>query len=153
MAPPTPTSNATAASTAPPGATRARDAGRATELGRLRHHLVDGLRRGLAVDDDLDDDGASAYEPGYSQGDVDDCARIVDDLLVSLAEVRGREADVLKVVRATVDRLNELNERCDCALIDATQRDELCDLLNAAARDAGLRTSPHEDITETWREW
>lgn len=131
--------------------TRTRQTDTGSELGRLRHHLIDGMRRGLAVDDDLD--GDSGYEAGYSQAEVDECARIVDDLLTSLHEVRGHEPEVLKVVRATVDRLNELNERCDCALIDATQRDELCDLINAAARDAGLRSSPHDDITETWREW
>jgi hypothetical protein len=130
--------------------TRTRDT-TTTELGRLRHHLIDGMRRSLEVDDDLD--GDSGFEAGYSQAEVDECARIVDDLLASLHEVRGAEDGVLKVVRATVDRLNELNERCDCALIDATQRDELCDLINAAARDAGLKSSPHEDITETWREW
>lgn len=122
------------------------------ELRRLRERVIDSLMQGLA-DNGEDDDTDPDFDAGYTRDEVEDCTRIVDDLLDSLDAVNGRETDVLKVVRATVDRLNELNERCDCALIDAPQRDDLCDLINAAARRAGLSAPADDDITEAWREW
>jgi hypothetical protein len=50
-----------------------------------------------------------------------------------------------------VPALNELNDRCDGCLIETDQREQLCDILIAAAKNAGLDSD--EDITEAWREW
>jgi hypothetical protein len=50
-----------------------------------------------------------------------------------------------------VPALNELNDRCDGCLIETDQREQLCDILIAAAKNAGLDSD--EDITQAWREW
>lgn len=43
--------------------------------------------------------------------------------------------------------LNALNDERDGALIETGPREDLCELIQAAATAAGL------DITEAWREW
>ena len=48
--------------------------------------------------------------------------------------------------------LNALNEDCGGNLIETGEREALCDLIERAAREAGLPESD-EDITEAWREW
>lgn len=124
------------------------------ELRNIRKRLIDGMVDYMTPDAD-DDEADSSFDPGYTQAEIDECGRILDDLLSSLEEVKGAGHDeaILKVVHATIERLNELNERSDCALIETEQREDLCELINTSARQAGLKAAPAEDITEEWREW
>ncbi len=52
-------------------------------------------------------------------------------------------------VQHTIEQLNALNESCDGCLIETDQREELCLLILAAAKDAGLESD--DDVTEQWR--
>jgi hypothetical protein len=55
------------------------------------------------------------------------------------------------LIKETVVRLNDLNDRCGGALIETDQREDLCQIILVAARGAGLTTLA--DVTEAWREW
>lgn len=48
--------------------------------------------------------------------------------------------------------LNKLNDDSDGALIETSEREQLCDIIIAAAQQAGLE-SDEDDITYEWREW
>ena len=115
--------------------------------------MVSYMKYGAAesgTDPDFDPD----FDAGYTQADIDRCAKILDEFLSSLEGVpRGEKNDsILKAVKTVVVKLNKLNERCDGLLIETDQREQLCALIIAATKRAGLVSSVH-DITEEWREW
>jgi hypothetical protein len=54
-------------------------------------------------------------------------------------------------VKRVVLKLNKLNASCDGALIETDQREDLCELIQTAAKSAGLNSD--QDATVSWREW
>jgi hypothetical protein len=60
------------------------------------------------------------------------------------------EAEIMKIVKKVVIRINQLNDQYDC-FIETMEREDLCEFIEKAARIAGLEFE--EDITEEWREW
>jgi hypothetical protein len=124
---------------------------------KLRNAAIEGMasymKYGAAESED-DPDFDEDFDAGYTQADIDECARIVDELLASLEDVpetKKNEA-IRKAVKTAVIKLNTLNDRCDGSLIETDQREQLCELILAAAQRAGLASDVY-DITEEWREW
>ncbi|KAF1066784.1 MULTISPECIES: hypothetical protein [unclassified Variovorax] len=114
--------------------------------------MVDYMRN-----DEEDADHDPEFDPGYTQAEVDRCAEIVDEYLATLAAIdeaseAKRDAAILAAVERVVLQLNRLNEDSEGSLIETDQREDLCELIIAAASHAGLETEG-EDITEEWREW
>jgi hypothetical protein len=127
------------------------------DLLRLRKAALDGMASYMkygAAESETDPDFDEDFDAGYTQADIDRCAKIIDELLASLEDVpQGRKNEaILKAVKAAVVKLNRLNDRCDGFLIETDQREQLCALIIAAAKRAGLVSSVY-DITEEWREW
>jgi predicted transcriptional regulator len=115
--------------------------------------MVSYMKHGGAVDE-CDPDFDPDFDAGYTQADVDRCARIVDDLLAALerAPAEKKQEFILKAMKSAVVKLNKLNDRCDGQLIETDQREQLCELMITAAQRAGLVSTVY-DITEEWREW
>jgi hypothetical protein len=112
---------------------------------------IETIRQRLRADmvDFMVGDGVSpARDCGYTQNDIDECMAIVDAYLKALRGIAV--ARILPLVRDTVQKLNVLNARCE-SLIETGQREDLCEIIQVAARNAGLDIE--DDITEEWREW
>lgn len=105
----------------------------------------------LCHEDDCDD-----YDAGYTQYEVNECGEILDEYIDTLIAL-GDEADdkaIMRCVQQVVQKLNQLNERCDYQLIETDQREEMVPYIIQAAEQAGLSLHRAEyDITEEWREW
>jgi len=127
------------------------------EILEVKRDLIDGmvdyLKYGGAVDEN-DPDYDPEFDAGYTQKHVDRCSEIINDFLTSLEKTPDAQKNkyIIAAVKKTVLRLNELNEKCDGNLILTGQREDLCKLIDLAARDAGLESSTY-DITYEWREW
>jgi hypothetical protein len=94
------------------------------------------------------------FDAGYTQEDIDRCEKLLDDYLASLTTIpaTGQQDYILNAVKTIVLELNKLNEDCDHSLIETAEREQLCDIIIAAAQHVGLETD-EEDITYEWREW
>ena len=124
---------------------------------RLRKAALDGMVSYMkygAAESEADPDFDEDFDAGYSQADIDWCTKIVDELLAILEGVpeADKNGAILRTVKAAVVKLNKLNDRCDGSLIETDQREQLCELIIAAAQRAGLVSDVY-DITEEWREW
>ena len=115
-------------------------------LAAVRARLQAGMI-GYLEDEDGDDDEDG--EAPYTRADIDECMRIVDTYLVEVR--RTPPTGLIPLVRDAVLRLNALNDRCEGALIETDQREDLCQILLVAARSAGMKEQG--DVTEPWREW
>lgn len=93
------------------------------------------------------------FDAGYTQAEVDRCSSILDAFLATLAPIDGpgNSAAIMEATERAVLALNDLNDECDGGLIETDQREQLCEIIILAAKDAGLETD--EDITEEWRDW
>lgn len=111
----------------------------------IRSEILEGMREYMA------DVSAGGGDPGYAEADIGRCASILDGYL---AKVSGAGRDAVVVMGAVKDavlELNELNESCDCGLIETDQREQICELIIRSAAAAGVGSG--EDLTEEWREW
>lgn len=128
-----------------------------TEILEMKKKIIENMTKYMnfgCAEDENDSSFDPDFEAGYEQDHVDQCAKIIDDLFVNLTNAANSKkvGIILKAVKEAVLKLNELNENCDYSLIETDQREDLCELINAAAIDAGL-DSDDNDITEEWREW
>lgn len=127
------------------------------ELEQKRNELIDGMTRYmlLSADEDAADDEQD-FDAGYQQEHVQRCKAIIDSYFAELGGVTGtgeaRNEAILGVVERVVRALNELNVDTDYCLIETDQREQLCEIIIAAASDAGLESEEY-DITEPWRDW
>ena len=87
----------------------------------------------------------------YTEEEVDRCRDILTAHAEALDLAQNRE-EALKLVQATVERLNHLNEGAGGELIETDQREEICDFLTKAGAIKGFN-GEHEDVTEPWRQW
>jgi hypothetical protein len=98
------------------------------------------------------EDPGFGYACGYTLKHIDRCAAITRDFLEKLSMVpKGDTAKIAAEVKRVVIKLNKLNDSCGGALIETDQRENLAQLIHAAAYNAGLKSD--EDITAPWREW
>lgn len=121
------------------------------EVQALKDELIEGMADYLLEEEDEE---GEPFDAGYTKADIDRCAAIVDHYLETLARIQGadKSAAIMDAVKDTVLELNTLNDNCDGNLIEADQREVLCELIITAAQEAGLETDVY-DITEEWREW
>ena len=90
-------------------------------------------------------------DTAYSQSDIDECGQILTSHLTALSSCED-QSNSLEVVKETVIRLNALNDKADCELIETDQREQICEFIIQAGFLKGFNRSD-EDITEDWREW
>ncbi|MFD1298604.1 hypothetical protein ACFQ4Q_18430 [Lysobacter gummosus] len=112
----------------------------------LKSEILDGMR---SYREDLAQDGADA---GYSDGEIDECERIIDRFLDAIVAAQGDRVAGRAAIKQAVLALNALNARCGYTLIETDQREGLCELILGAAAQAGA-VQGEEDVTEQWREW
>ena len=100
-----------------------------------------------------EDEDGEEFDCGYTQADIDKCAKILDDYIDELIALKGK-ADADKVMNCVKKVILALNELADSPLIETDQREHLCQFIEDAAIEAGLPKPPKgEDITYEWREW
>ena len=87
----------------------------------------------------------------YAKGDVAQCQSIMQDYLVRMEDTSSKE-EAMAIVESTVGALNELNEKCEYALIETEQREDLAEIIIMAGHLKGYNAM-NEDITEEWRDW
>jgi len=115
---------------------------------KIRKRLLDGMMSHMKASEDP----GYGYACGYRLKHIDRCAAIIDAFHTDLmTKPKPTPERALQVVQRAVLKLNKLNATCDGALIETDQREDLCQLMLVAARNAGLKVS--EDITERWRNW
>lgn len=125
------------------------------DIVRLRKVIIEGMVRYIkfgGAESRSDPAFNPNFNAGYSQVDVDECGRILDAFLELLETPDQSNDSILKAVEDAVVKLNKLNKRCRGRLIETSQREQICALIIAAAKRAGLVSSIY-DITEPWREW
>ena len=89
----------------------------------------------------------------FSTENVDECAKLLTEYLTALAELgTPSDEEIMSLVENVVLGLNELNEQTDYAMIETSERESICILIQDAAVAAGLRDIP-EDVTEEWRDF
>ena len=102
----------------------------------------------FALEENEDDDS----DCGYTQENIDECAAILDNYIDELEKCKQDETLIMECLKNVILELNNLNEKCDYAIIETDQREYLCQFIEDAAVAAGL-PQPKDDITEEWREW
>ena len=92
-------------------------------------------------------------ECAYTEKDVAKCASILMQYLDALAAMDApTDKEILKCVKKCVVALNKLSEKTDYEMIESVERDNICEIIQTAAEECGLRDAS-EDVTEEWREW
>ncbi len=89
--------------------------------------------------------------PSYTEKDVEKCEVILKEYLKEIEKTKSKEAG-MEVVKSTIIKLNELNEKCGSELIETSEREQIAEIIILASSKKGYN-SQEEDITEKWREW
>jgi hypothetical protein len=90
-------------------------------------------------------------QPSYTKADVETCINILEDYSSKLA-ISKSKIEGMKVVKSTVEKLNDLNEKCNSELIETSEREQIADIIISESVNKGY-SKPDDDITEEWREW
>ena len=92
-------------------------------------------------------------DAAFSAEDVDRCKVILTNYLDSLAALTNPADDeIMEQVKTAVLALNALNEATDYALIETSEREAICILIQEAAEACGLQAEI-DDVTEEWRDF
>ena len=126
------------------------------DIKALQRELIQGMTSYMTRED-VEDDDADAdddFDAGYSQEHIDRCGDIIDVFFEELQGIPGedRNAEIMELVQSVVLELNQLNDETEGGLIETDQREQLCEIIILAAKEAGLVTDVY-DITEEWRDW
>jgi hypothetical protein len=94
-------------------------------------------------------------DPLFNEANISAAEAIVTQFLIALPAASGSRDTILELSKNVVLELNRLGgvEGSMGNFIETLEREELCDLINGAARIAGLDEDERVDITEPWREW
>ncbi len=106
--------------------------------------IKDALIKGML--DYRADGGAS-----YTKAHVEKCRRLLEEHLDAISNAPSRDA-AKECVKATVLKLNELNEKAGYELIETDQREDICKYIIRAGALSGFN-GKDEDVTEEWRDW
>lgn len=90
-------------------------------------------------------------DPSYTENDIEKCESILTDFIQNIDKTSNRE-EGLKIIQLTVFQFNELNKKCDFALIETNEREQIAEIIIEAGYLKGYN-SLTEDVTEEWREW
>jgi hypothetical protein len=118
----------------------------------LLDEMLDYMNYGGASDEN-DPDYDPEFNAAYTAQDVATCGEIINNYLKQLETVAADKTAIMQAVKVAVLELNALNEGCEHGLIETEQREQLYEIISAAATDAGLEIGEEEDITGEWREW
>ena len=89
----------------------------------------------------------------YTDADIDACCQHLAAFLTALnALAAPTDEAIMAQVEAVVLALNALNEATDYALIETSERENICMIIQDAAQACGLQADV-DDVTEAWREW
>ena len=89
--------------------------------------------------------------PSYSQKDVNECISLLSNYVINIFKTHSKD-DALLIIKTTILKLNDLNERCDHSLIETNEREQIAEIIILAGHKMKYN-SLNEDITEKWREW
>ena len=89
--------------------------------------------------------------PSYTQDDVDLCIATLSDYVIKVFATESKD-EGMKIVKSTVQMLNDLNEKCDYSLIETNEREQIAEIIILGGHGKGYN-AVDEDITEEWREW
>lgn len=89
--------------------------------------------------------------PSYSQQDIDSCVSLLSDHVVDVFKANSKD-QAMSLVKSTVLKLNNLNEKCEHSLIETNEREQIVEIIILAGYKRGFNTLD-QDITEEWREW
>lgn len=98
---------------------------------------------------------APEYRPYiYFEAELVECDAVLTQYLdvVQSPSVRNDPAKIMAAVQHAVEALNDLHDRCGRSLIGTDGREDICDLIQGAAKSAGL-SRDDMDITDEWRDW
>lgn len=120
-------------------------------LAKAKQRLLAGMIEFLEPDEE-DPDSNLNLDCGYTRADVDRCKSVVDFYLQSVQVIESADQNaIVLAMRTAAIQLNELNATCNGCLIESEQREDLCLLILAAAKNMGLESD--DDVTEQWRQW
>jgi hypothetical protein len=113
------------------------------------------------AENEQDPDFDPEWDAGYTQADVDDCEKLLQEYLDSIQQSDGDGADIMKAVEVVVCALNDLNNRCNGGLIETGQREDIAEFIDAVIEAKGIdidaladsHNRGERDLTENWREW
>ncbi len=66
---------------------------------------------------------------------------------------KSGKGEFMDIVKEAVIAFNELNEKCDCSLIETEQREDICIYMMKTAYSFNFIQDENEDITGEWRDW
>lgn len=95
-----------------------------------------------------------SYEDGedyYTTNDIEKCVLILDEFIKKMNESNSKNQGI-DCVKNTILKLNDLNDKCEGALIETDQRESICEIIILTSHEKGYN-SKDEDITEEWRNW
>jgi len=87
----------------------------------------------------------------YSEREVDQCGKILDDYAAAMEACDGSAEEIKRLTGEVTGKINRLNEACGGGLIDTWRRDRLCEFINGTAELAGAK--PGQDMTYGQRMW
>ena len=90
-------------------------------------------------------------DPSYSKNDVEECEKILNNYLSDMSNSKSKD-EGMKIVKNTVEKLNQLNEKCNFELIETSEREQIVDVIILASSKKGYNRL-EDDITENWRKW
>jgi hypothetical protein len=90
-------------------------------------------------------------QAGHTQADVEECRDILEKHLEVVSAAADRDA-AMRCVRTTVLSLNELNEKVGGALIETTEREDICAYIIRTGVLLGFN-GENDDVSEEWRDW
>ena len=89
----------------------------------------------------------------FSTEDAQRCGALLKDYLDALAALENpTDEAIMAQVKKVVLALNDLNEATDYALIETSEREAICILIQEAAVACGFQDDA-DDVTEEWRDW
>lgn len=123
----------------------------------LKQHLIEDITAYMkygGAEDEHDPDYDPDWDSGYKQKHIDAAEDALDRFIAELERMDGggTEEEVMQAVKAVVLTLNDINGQTrDGSMIETGQREQLCEIILAAAQQAGLETD--DDLTAEWRDW
>ncbi len=110
--------------------------------------------------DCAEDEETDFFDTNCTREDIESAGNILEvftDNLIAISNDEQHSSDIidesiLSIVENAVKRLNKLNEKCDCELIESTISDDICDYIQNAAILAGLTDIP-DSVADEWREF
>lgn len=89
----------------------------------------------------------------FTKEDIAQCEVLIHSYLDTLGALSTpTDEAIMAEVEKLVLALNELSEKTDYAMIETSEREAICAVIQESAVDCGLQDVP-EDVTEQWREW